>query len=486
MDISCVRAHALEMTCILARMRATVCATVLATMCAPILFVAGCQTYAPRPLTLDAHQEAFLSRTLEGGDVASFAEKLDAINDGEPSAFDLADGITLGEAECVALVFNQELRVARLRAGVTRATADNAGLWDDPVLGFDLTRLLGSAGQAWEAFGSVALTLPLSGRLEVEIAKAEVAHRAQLARIAEQEWNVRIALRRAWTQRAALATECEATREFLTRLDEIIRIVESLEAMGEISRTQANLFRVERAMQRAAQLERIAQMARADLDIRAVLGVPPRATLVLADSSLASALTPTALANLAESNLELRALSLEYEVAERTLEEAIRAQYPDLTIIPGYGTQDGDSQFVLGLSAPLAIFNGNRSEIAQARAEREVAQGSIEGALERLLNDFAQAEVLLIAATARRESIELELIPLVDEQYAQVRAIAERGEVDALLMLESLARQQDAKLLLIAALRDEVLAQIRQTQIPGPTTPSSNSSNSTNSEEPRS
>ena len=60
MDISCVRAHALEMTCILARTLATVCATVLATMCAPILFVAGCQTYAPRPLTLDAHQEAFL------------------------------------------------------------------------------------------------------------------------------------------------------------------------------------------------------------------------------------------------------------------------------------------------------------------------------------------------------------------------------------------------------------------------------------------
>ena len=125
-------------------------------------------------------------------------------------------------------------------------------------------------------------------------------------------------------------------------------------------------------------------------------------------------------------------------------------------------------------------------KIAQARAEREVAQGSIEGALERLLNDFAQAEVLLIAATARRESIELELIPLVDEQYAQVRAIAERGEVDVLLMLESLARQQEAKLLLIAALRDEVLAQIRQTQIPGPTTPSSNSTNSTTSEEPRS
>ncbi len=448
------------------------------------IMVAGCQTYEPRPLDVRASADAFLARTLDGGEVASFAEHLRTLPTEAAKPFECADGLSLAEAECLAMVFNQELRVARLRAGVTQATAENAGLWQDPVFGMDLTRLLGSAGHAWEALGTLSLTLPLSGRLEIEVERADVAHRAQLARVAAQEWETRMELRREWTRRGALTSAVDATAEFLARLDEIIRIVDLLESAGELSRTQARLFRVERAAQHAEHLDRLAQRSQSDGVIRSLLGLSPRVVLALdscdlrasiaaESSSLDSDATHT---QLLDSNLELRALQLDYDLSERDLAHAIAAQYPDLTIGPGYGSQDGDAQFVFGFSAPLALFNGNRSAIAAARAQREVAGAVVEETLQRLLAEVAQGQQVMAATRTTREAIEAELVPLVDAQYADARAVAEQGEVDALLLLTSLARQQEARLLLINALRDETLAHLRLVELPGPPSPVSTSS----------
>ena len=189
---------------------ATVPATILAAVCAAL---PGCRTHTPAPLALDATEREFLVRSVDGPALAEYSARL-AQHAPAAGAFDPTDGLSLAEAEAVALCMNRELRAARLAAGVTRATADNAGLWRDPTLGVDLSRVVGGVtgggASSVEAMFSLGFTLPLSGRLEAERARADAAHRAELARVAAEEWRVLADLRRAWVARVALVAEADA------------------------------------------------------------------------------------------------------------------------------------------------------------------------------------------------------------------------------------------------------------------------------------
>jgi hypothetical protein len=64
--------------------------------------------------------------------------------------------------------------------------------------------------------------------------------------------------------------------------------------------------------------------------------------------------------------------------------------------------------------------------------------------------------------------MEADITPLADEQAAEIREIARLGEVNTLLLLESLTRQQEARLTLITAREDEWMASIRVAGFVGP------------------
>jgi outer membrane protein TolC len=158
----------------------------------------------------------------------------------------------------------------------------------------------------------------------------------------------------------------------------------------------------------------------------------------------------------------------EYEASERALELEVRKQYPDLHLGPGVGREDGRDQVTLGLSLPLPVLNANRRGIAEARAGREVARASAEATLEQLLAGLRAAEERWRAACEHRKTLETEIVPLVDAQYADAREVARLGEVNTLVLLESLSRQQEAKMSLIGARQAESLAEIDIEEIFGP------------------
>lgn len=427
----------------------------------------GCQSYEPKPLDMPELRAAFLARTPESAAVRAFAESL-APSEGGASTFDPGDGVSCAEAELVALVFNADLRVARLRAGVTRATADTAGLWEDPALGVDLARIIDSTPEPWKAFGSLSLTLPISGRLEVAKQHASAAHAAELARVSQQEWGLRMEVRRAWTQWSALAAQHAATRGVRTHADEVVALVDVMEQSGEMARTQGRLFRIEQAT-RAADLATLeSRVEESELRLKRLMGLAPDAPVEFQASGIGPPLTREGedaeqdahAAVIERSNPALRVARAEYAAAEKALELAIRAQYPDLVIGPGFGREDGMDQVLLGLSVPLPILNGHRGAIAEARARRDVASASVEAAFEGALADVHAAQVRRAAATARREALESTIVPLVEAQYADARELARLGEVNTLVLLESITRQHEAQVALIDARREESLAWI--------------------------
>jgi outer membrane protein, heavy metal efflux system len=426
----------------------------------------GCQSYEPRPLDSDAHRAAVLARTPSDEGVAAFARRL--ADEGQPSEYNLADGLSLREAEAVALFFNSELRLARLRAGVAQAGAKYAGLWEDPELGVDAERIIESVDHPWIIGASVGFTLPISGRLAVEEARANAEHRAELRRVAAEEWSVRNSLRAAWLEWSANQERSAAVADLLLRIESILSIVSQLEAAGELSRTEGRLFRIELASRRNALLGIDAAARELELGVHHLMGLAPSAPLSLTPTLAAAAVADPADESWLTRNPGLAALRADYDVAEEALRLEIRKQYPDIVIAPGLKSEDGDTRVLLGVSLPIPLWNRNQRDIAEADARRELARAAFETTLEGLESDLALAHARYDAARAQRSALETEIVPLVEQQDAETRRVAGLGEVDTFILLESLTRLHDIKVALIDARLAESLAALRLHELLGP------------------
>ncbi|MDI1289785.1 MAG: TolC family protein, partial [bacterium] len=463
---SCAISRRSKCQCRIAALSIVLCAGTLA-------FQTGCQTYERKPLDMESLGSAVLARSPGDQSVRDFSITLSAAETGASSVFDPSDGLTLMEAEPVTLVFNPDLRLARLEANVTRATAEHAGLWQDPVLGADVERIVSGAGgdNPWVLGSTLSITIPISGRLEAEKARAGAAFSAELDRVAAKEWATRAALRELWIEWSAQRLRIEIADELVARLRDVASLAGQQEKSGSMSRIDSRLFRVELAGRESDHVALTARLKELELQLRAMMGLAPTVDLVLVPTL---AFTPRAtdgqeLSRALElTNPELAVVRSEYEVAEQSLRTEVRKQYPDLTIGPGYGTDQGDDRVLVGLTLPIPLWNRNKQGVAEATAQREVARGRFESTYEQLASRLAIAFVRYESGKAQRAMIESSVVPLADEQEADVRRVAALGRVDPLLLLESLQTLHAAKLRLIDARASEAIGAIRVDELIGP------------------
>jgi len=430
----------------------------------------GCASYESRPLDLDVHRESFLSRGVDAEPLAVYAQRL-RMERQFAGEFDPSDGITLEEAEVVALVFNADLRVARLEAGIVAATAENSGLWEDPVLGADFTRITESVPHPWKSFVSLGFTIPISGRLALEKARANAEADAELERLVQAEWETRVELRRRWIAWASAERRCEVMSSYLSRLGEVVDVANKSEDAGEMPRIEARLFRLERATRSMTLSALEAQRDAALIAVKESMGLAPTSDVPLMIESSVQSRRDAAFVRTAIDAGEVQRLAVAraaYETAERALELQVRKQFPDIVIGPGYGREEGQDQVLLGISMPLPIFNRNQQAIAEAEAQRDAARGIFEQAYECLVYELTMAESHHAAAVKQRETLEQTIVPMVDEQYSDARKVASLGEVNTLVLLESITRQVEAKLALIDAVGNEALAAIEVDALAGP------------------
>lgn len=439
--------------------------------------LAGCASYERKPLDIDATRAAWLTRSPADPTVRAFADALDQAESGRVvGTFDPSDGLTLAEAEAVMLVFNPELRQARLEANVTRATAAHAGLWEDPVLGVDLEKIVSGAegSNSWVTGSTLGITIPISGRLAAEKDRAGAELAAELDRLAAREWATRSALRELWVEWSAAKVRAEVAEELVARLRDVAKLADLQEQGGSIARIDARLFRVELAGREADTIATTARVKELELQLRAMIGVATETAITLVPTvSFAARTTDVGELRLLldSSNPELAAVRAEYEESEHSLRTQVRKQYPDLTIGPGYGSDQGDSRVLLGLSLPIPLWNRNQQGVAQATAQREVARGRFETTYEQLSSKLAIALIRYESGKAQRSLVESSVVPLADEQETDVRRVAELGRVDALLLLESLKTQYAAKVGLVDARESESIGAVRLDELIGPPMP---------------
>ena len=412
----------------------------------------GCQRYSRVPLDLSAHRAAVEGRDPAASEVVGYAHQLAAAGRATET-YDPNDGLTLDEAEVVALFFNPELRLARLKADVPRVGAAEAGRWEDPELGIDAERIIESVEHPWVLGGTLSFTIPLSGRLRVERDKARTEATAAELRALSEERRVLAELRADWANWSAMMERVALTRQVIADLDAVVGNAERLRQAGELGPVDARLLQIERVNQTAKLKGHETDGREAELSLKARLGLAP-----LADVKFLPALpVPSArtagedIGVLVAEHPRVRVARAEYEVAERTLELEVRKQYPDLRIGGGYGTDESDERVLFGAALPLPLFNANRRAIFEARASRDVSRAAAEAEYEQLLAATTAAQARLQAACDRLDYVEKELAPLADQQVADARRLADLGEFDALVLLEAVQTAHEAKLAILDA-----------------------------------
>ncbi len=427
--------------------------------------LSGCQHYQKSPLAPSEHAEIWGGRSPADETVQAFARQIETA---APLSvpFEPGDGLTLAEGEVVALVYNPDLRVVRLEAGVARATAEHAGRWDDPALSIDVLKITESVPNPWVVGSALSLTIPISGRLAIEKSRAEAALLAELARVAEQEWRTIRNLQSAWLSWSADRLRLEQTERIVGALDSVVATTAKLAENGELPRTEATLFQIEHESRKADVSRLRARVGQGEQEIRSILGISPSAPATLIPT-LAAASTSRS-GELVASNLTLLRLQDEYEVAELTLQREISKQYPDLEL--GHQAEDDEGQSKLGMigAIPIPILNANKGGIAEANTKREIARAAFETELERTEGRLAALRAQLEGTRSRRHSIGSDIVPLIDRQVEDARRLLDLGEGGSLVLLESLVRAHEAKLDLIEVRLEESTLQNEIRHLHGP------------------
>jgi outer membrane protein TolC len=430
--------------------------------------LSACQTYRPRELDDHAFDRQWRSRLVDDPGVLAFAERLAVSSQPGAAGFDPADGISLAEAEAIALMFNPELRMARRKAGVTLARAANAGRWADPVLGIDAEHILQDVQHPWVIGGTVGLTIPISGRLEVEKARASVEHAAELTRVASAEWATRYRLREQWALWSAQATRLELLDSLLQRLEALNGITDRLAQAGAIRRIEARVVQIERASRQAERHAVALRQEELYLQLLATLGLSPEAPVQLV--SVLDVPAPSSAAVDVRNTFAVRLARAEYEIAERALEREVRTQFPDITIGPGAGSDEGDSRVLFGLSLPIPLWNRNVQAVAEASAARDLAREQWESVIQAQTYALAHAQRQLEGTRRQRELLETTVVPVAEAQAEEARNVANLGDVDVMLLLDSVRRQHEVKLRLLDARIEEIRAITKLTELHGPPT----------------
>lgn len=436
----------------------------LALMC-----LTACTSVPPEPMDADAELAAFNARR------ATLVPKPSGgVLDLEPVTIDPADGLSLAEAAWVALVFNPDLRVARAGAGVSQALADHAGLWPDPSIGLQFSRLIDAVDNPNELFGLVWFTIPVSGRLEAEVAMRGEERRAALADVAALEWATVCDLREAWARWSATVQSLRGAPDQLRALEDAGSAAAALAELGEAGVADSGVRRGTVAVARTELIQVMAREGQERTAVMRILGLP---------GSEANALIPelpTIISGDAcdeESVLERRIIDgspsirralVRYAVAESRLVLEVRKQYPDVQVGSGFGQQDGFEQFQLGLNIPVPILNANRSGIAEAVALRGVARAEVEHAVAIAAIEASQACRRLAASHGIRRELEESLLPSLDRQSGLIHELVAMGELDRIDAADRLARSRDARMRWLQARLDESLAAIDLARVLGP------------------
>ena len=151
--------------------------------------------------------------------------------------------------------------------------------------------------------------------------------------------------------------------------------------------------------------------------------------------------------------LDARLARAERRTAEAVIDRERAAARPDLTVQAGVRRfqQNGDAALVVGVSAPIPVFNRNQGAVAAARADAAAAEARERLALARSIRTLRDAQASLVAANARVEALRGRILPGAETAVDLARRGFEAGKFSLLDVLDAQTALTTARTDLIAA-----------------------------------
>jgi outer membrane protein TolC len=258
--------------------------------------------------------------------------------------------------------------------------------------------------------------------------------------LVSQEWAHLAVLRETWVRWSTTMEQQRMTAQFAEDVNALAEIAEQLQAAGEISIIGTRAIRI--AAQRTQLLvqEFNATAAQQAMVIRALMGFSPQAPVQLQ----ASVTLPTDLRQQLPqhpqhaANAAVLLAVARHQASEAALRLEIRRQFPDLQLGFAYEDDRGDRSLGPSFGFTLPLWHANAPAIAKATAMRDADAAEVQATYVAAKQDWAQAEQIMEDRTQRLRLLQEQIVPLIDAQVADVRRLAQLGDLDVALVLEAL------------------------------------------------
>lgn len=355
--------------------------------------LAGCATYHPLPLpTAPDLKHAVAELTVPAASL-----HLPGLT---PHKFNAADGLDPVELATLAVINNPQLKADRAQAEVAHAQLFNAKLLPDPQIGLSYgnttttqTAATGALTNGWSASLSEQLNelvsrgATISGQraaleqvnLQILWKEWQVAQQARQLFI-EKRGNERL-LKIVVATRKAETKRLKNARQALTKHDI------TLDVYGNDLAVLLNTRAQERGIRD--------QLNTINHNLDSLLGLEPDTSVKLAGKIPATPpsakIYKQAVQHLAARRPDLLALKAGYKSQDAAVRKAILEQFPSLSI--GINrSRDNSDIFSTGLSISLSLpfLNGNRGQIAIARATRKQLHAQYQARLDQARSNTDQ------------------------------------------------------------------------------------------------
>ena len=400
-----------------------------------LILQAGCVHYHAKPISLDQTAGALEARSLTNADVRQFLSTNlgREFSEWPPRLWDF-EALTW-----VAFYYHPSLDVARAQWAVATAGRKTASGRPNPTASVTPGYNFNAASGLSPWFPGLSFDLPIetAGKRGKRISRAEYLAESARHNLATAAWQVRSALRVAFTDAATAGRRRELVRGQMDAQGLIVQLLEQRLNAGNISALDVSVARLPQMKLQAD----LADARRLEVESRArlaeALGVPASAVekLPLQDP-LASEATPEVTSDVARRGaLQHRADILSslaaYEASEANLQVEIARQYPDVHLGSGYQWDQGENKWNLALTVELPLLNRNEGPIAEAEARRREAAAQLIAVQARVIAEIDRAVALSRASNEQLAGMRT-VREALREQLKLVEARLSAGGADQL------------------------------------------------------
>jgi outer membrane protein TolC len=426
-----------------------------------VVFVVSClltgcavQRYHLAPIVPSASASQFESRSLADSGLRSFEERNlgHTISPWPPKEWDLQ---TLSLA---ALYFNPWLDLVRARLATAKGAVVTASARPNPT--FDFTPGVPSPYLLTQ---DSLFTIETAGKRRLRAQTASNLSDAARFDLADSAWTTLMGLRLALLNYLVASKNLDLLRSEQRSREDQVAILEQVLSVGEITRFDVDLARIELSKTTVAIRTAEGQLADTKAALATAIGIPMAALdgIEFSWPDMDKPPAPTSFsANQVQrdavlNRLDIRRALAQYAAAEAALHLEIAKQYPNFNIGPGYTYEERNSFFTVGFSTSLPVFNRNQGPIAEAEGRRKEAAAAFlqtqAQVIEKSERALAIYKVTLKEATEAQSLYQLQetLVQRVQENIragADYRLSLDGAQIQASVLaraqLDALARTQ--------------------------------------------